>query len=61
MDYEEVNGHIIGGDNSPYEFWNDEGRFARGHFGSDDEAVEYVRDNYPEKYAAGFELRVFDI
>ncbi len=61
MDFtDDVRGKIIGGDNAPYEFWNDEGRFARGHFDNDDEAVEYIRDHYPEKYNAGFEMRVFE-
>ena len=64
---EDVRGVIIGGDTSPYEFWT-EGptfycdhahRIAKGHFGSDAEALAWFKANYPDYYAQGAEMRVF--
>jgi len=70
MIYEEVNGIIIGGDTWPYEFWITyptghalaglHDRVARGHFSSDGEAIDWFKANYPEQFAAGVEMRVFD-
>ena len=58
---EEVRGVVIGDCTSPYEFWSNDQteRLARGSFGSDREAVEWFRTNYPEWYAQGVEMRAY--
>ena len=58
---EEVNGIIIGGDTVPYEFWNADGRIARSHFANDESAIAWFKERYRVEFAAGAEMRVFDL
>lgn len=63
---EEVNGIIIGGDGYTYEFWtlNEEfgdHRIARDHFENDIEAMKWFKEKYPDWYAKGVEMRVYDL
>ncbi len=64
--YDETNGTIIGGFYTRYEFWcknKDWGwmdLLAREYFESDEQAIQWAKDNYPEEYQRGIEMRVFD-
>jgi hypothetical protein len=61
---EDVRGTIVGPVTAPYEFWTrgkEPRRFAHGWFATDDEAHEWVRAHHPDEYAAGVEMRVFDV
>lgn len=59
---EVVTGTIVGPVTFPYEFWVRDGsaRIDRGHFESDDEAIEWFRVNYPEAFKRGADMRVFE-
>lgn len=69
---EEVNGVIIGGDTWPYEFWTRGAEIllgnghkpqcflGKGHFASDTEAESYAKNHWPDEYAKGIEMRVYD-
>jgi hypothetical protein len=61
---DDVRGIVIGAVTVPYEFWTRGEhpiRFDRGGFTSDADAEQWVREHYPEEYAAGVEMRVFDV
>lgn len=69
---ESVNGIVIGAMLVPYEFWIDEPRreyvtrngkrrVARGGFENDQQAVEWFKENYPDEYKQGVEMRVWDL
>ena len=71
MFIEEVRGTIIGGDNySYYEFWTVKNtgypqylgphRFAKGWFSDDEDAEQWVKENHPEHYKDGVEMRCFE-
>jgi NMD protein affecting ribosome stability and mRNA decay len=63
---ETVNGIVVGGDDSSYEFWpyaEDACRaewkmVAGGCFASDAEAVEWFEQEYPDWFIRGVEMRV---
>jgi hypothetical protein len=68
---DDVDGIIIGEVTFPYEFWIDEPRpewvdrkgkrrVAKGSFGSDREAIDWFKVNYPGEYNQGVEMRVWD-
>ena len=66
---DDVSGIVIGDVTAPYEFHMPEEItpgyivdrcIARGHFASDDEAVEWFKASYPAEFARGVEMRVFD-
>lgn len=59
---EVVNGIIVGAVTFPYEFWERDGsaRIARGHFETDDEAIEWFRVTCPEAFKRGADMRVFE-
>lgn len=66
---DDVRGTIIGGDRRHYEFWTEErdevrciwpSRIAEGEFANDDEALAWFREHYPEHFAKGCEMRVWD-
>lgn len=59
---EEVNGIIVGGYAVKYEFWTRDGkqRIAREYCNSDADAVAWFKENYPDWFATGVEMRVFD-
>lgn len=72
---EDVNGIIIGDVTFPYEFWIYEKlhpslpehkefyvnrKIARMSFCNDEEAVTWFKENYPNEYKYGVEMRVFD-
>jgi len=71
---EEVNGTIIGDILRPYQFWAKEPRTEyqtkrgtplrlvyKGFFANDDQAIGFFRDNFPEDFKAGVEMRVFSL
>lgn len=61
---EDVRGVVIGDVTATYEFWTRDDRprrFARGAFPTDAHAEAWVREHHPEEYAAGVEMRVFDV
>lgn len=63
---DEVRGVIIGGQDRTYEFWPKPEHerlakwtwIARGCFPNDEEAVAWFREQYPEWFARGVEMRV---
>jgi hypothetical protein len=57
---ETVNGVIIGEMTWPYEFWQDNSRVARGLFENGTVATKWFEMNYPELFAQGAEMRVFE-
>lgn len=61
---EEVNGIIIGDVTFPYEFWS-YGEFrecvGKTFARNDDEAIAWFKATYPAEFAAGAEMRVFDL
>ena len=69
---EDVNGIVIGDFLVPYEFWIDEPRpgyqhrhgkrcVAKKWFENDEQAVEWFKENYPDEYKHGAEMRVWDL
>lgn len=58
---ETVRGTIIGGDDTRYEFHCKGGAIKHGYFYNDQQAIEWFKTTYPHLYAAGAEMRVFDI
>ena len=58
---ETVRGTIIGGDYTRYEFHCSGGAVKSGEFDNDQQAIEWFKTTYPQLYAAGAEMRVFDI
>jgi hypothetical protein len=56
-----VRGTIIGGDDTRYEFHCKGGAIKHGYFYNDQQAIEWFKTTYPHLYAAGAEMRVFDI
>ncbi len=67
---EVVNGTIIGDFSGwPYQFWTIKPypplnlpphKFAEKWFLNDDDAEQWVKENFPEQYAQGVEMRCFD-
>jgi len=70
---ESVNGIVIGQMLVPYEFWIDEPRpeyqnrrgvpkrrVAKNSFENDEQAIEWLKENYPNEYKHGVEMRVWD-
>ena len=61
---EEVRGIVIGPMTAPYEFWTRATPPTRickaGSFESDDDAVAWFKERYPDHFKAGVEMRVFD-
>lgn len=61
MNYtDDVSGIIIGQCKTPYEFWQDGNRIAKGFFVDDTDAVEWFKDHFPHEFAIGAEMRVFE-
>lgn len=64
---DDVNGTVIGGFSHPYEFWIDEPyplcckrKVASNWFEDDEEAIAWFKENYPDEYKRGVEMRVWD-
>ena len=59
---EEVRGTVIGSFYRRYEFWTieDPRCLAKKWFVSDDEAEQWFKENYPEHYKNGVEMRCWD-
>lgn len=70
---ESVNGIIIGDITFPYEFWITEKlhpslpdryivnrKVASGHFVNDETAILWFKENYPNEYKHGVEMRVYE-
>lgn len=36
-------------------------KIAKGHFENDDQAEEWFKENYPDWYKKGVEMRCFDV
>lgn len=68
---EVVRGTIIGDITYPYEFWIEEEvsyqskpvsrRIAKSFFRNDTEAVEWFKENYPNEFKHGVEMRAYDL
>lgn len=64
---DKVNGVVIGGDFDRYEFWPyqkdahlaESLPLAKNYFDNDESAVEWFRQEKPEWFARGVEMRVF--
>lgn len=57
---DDVRGIVVGEMTFPYQFWKDGRRLGRGHFASDAEAEAYCKEQFPEEYKTGIEMRAFD-
>jgi len=63
---ESVRGIIIGDVTFPYQFWTEPDEFgfqqpvAKGFFVNDEEAIAWIKAKYPDAFAAGLEMRVFE-
>ena len=69
IDYtDDVSGIIIGGDEYRYQFWGVYDyplagmprKIAEGWFANDAEAVAWFQEHYPDEFARGAEMRVWD-
>ena len=60
---EEVNGIIIGDVTVPYQFWTMDGSecIDRSYFRDDDTAIAWFKERYPDWYAVGIDMRVYDV
>lgn len=70
---EDVSGIVIGELTSPYQFWIDEPRPERQHktgvptrlvykgsFRNDEDAIAWFKENYPDEFKHGVEMRAYD-
>jgi len=62
---EDVNGCIIGDVTFPYQFWTSGEEYGdwciyKSYFTDDDAAIAWFKERYPEWYAKGVEMRVYD-
>lgn len=59
---EHVRSTIIGGEYRYYEFWTCElpRRIDKGYFRNDDDAEQSFKENYPDEYKFGVEMRCWD-
>jgi len=55
-----VRGTVIGSFLYLYEFWSGERLICREFLANDDEAEKWFKENYPDAYRAGVEMRCYD-
>jgi len=55
-----VRGTVIGSFLYLYEFWSEERRICHCYLASDDEAEQWFKENHPDAYRTGVEMRCYD-
>lgn len=62
---EDVSGTIIGDVTFPYQFWTINEPYgnsciAKNFFKSDEDAISWFKNNFPDWYKKGVEMRIYD-